>query len=358
MNRPEQTQRNNYLIYLIQRLPGLLLTALITAAAIGSGYVPQIASLGLGSLTLAILAGMLIGNTLGLQKFALNIPGIQLAKQQLLRLGIILYGFRLTFQQVAGVGFSGLLIDILTLSSTFLLACWLGKRLFHLDNETVWLVGAGSSICGAAAVLTTGQTLKADEAKITLAIATVVIFGTLALFIYPLMWPMIHRLFPWENNTTYGIYIGSTLHEVGQVVAAGHAISPVTENAAVITKMLRVMLLAPFLLALCKLKQRTTPAENTADQRPSATAFPWFALLFIVVTLFNSCQLLPQKINDGLNLLDNILLTMSMAALGLTTSIGVIKLAGLRPMLLGLVLFLWLGVGGGIINLLIQHFMH
>lgn len=94
---------------------------------------------------------------------------------------IILYGFRLTFQQVADVGATGMVIDLLTLSSTFILACWLGKRVFGLDQQTVMLIGAGSSICGAAAIMATEPVLKADASKVAVAVATVVIFGTLAI---------------------------------------------------------------------------------------------------------------------------------------------------------------------------------
>ncbi|MBT1569821.1 putative sulfate exporter family transporter, partial [Klebsiella pneumoniae] len=89
--------------------------------------------------------------------------------QHLLRLGIILYGFRLTFSQIADVGVSGIAIDVLTLSSTFLLACFIGQKIFGLDKQTSWLSGAGSSICGAAAVLATEPVVKAEASKVTVA---------------------------------------------------------------------------------------------------------------------------------------------------------------------------------------------
>lgn len=143
------------------------------------------------------------------------------AKQYLLRLGIILYGFRLTFSQIADVGISGIIIDVLTLSSTFLLACFLGQKAFGLDKHTSWLIGAGSSICGAAAVLATEPVVKAEASKVTVAVATVVIFGTVAIFLYPAIYPLMSQWFSPETS----VFIGSTVHEVAQVVAAGHAIS-------------------------------------------------------------------------------------------------------------------------------------
>lgn len=335
-------------------LPGLLLTGLIAAAALTLGNQPQVAALGLSGLTLAIVIGMLLGNTLYPRLDSACDSGVLLAKQRLLRLGIILYGFRLTFQQIAGVGIGGIVIDALTLSSTFLLACWLGRRWLGLDRDTCWLIGAGSSICGAAAVLATEPVVKAQAAKVAVAIATVVLFGTLAIFIYPLLWPLAQHLLPQLSATQFGIYTGSTVHEVAQVVAAGHAISPEAENAAVIAKMLRVMMLAPFLLLLSAWIQRHTPLRET---QPRALPFPWFALLFIAVALFNSFHLLPVGWIALINQFDTLLLAMAMAALGLTTHISAFKQAGARPLLLGLMLFIWLLLGGGAINLLVHHFM-
>lgn len=332
-------------------IPGLALTAVITGAAIWAGSVPAIAGAGMSALTLAILFGMVIGNTVYPKIWQSCDGGVLFAKQHLLRLGIILYGFRLTFAQIADVGVSGIVIDVLTLSSTFLMACWLGQKVFGLDKHTSWLIGAGSSICGAAAVLATEPVVKAEASKVTVAVATVVIFGTLAIFLYPAMYPLLAHLFTPE---TYGIYIGSTMHEVAQVVAAGHAINPDAENAAVIAKMLRVMMLAPFLLILAARVKQLAPAG--AAQKSKIT-IPWFAILFIVVAIFNSFHLLPNRVVQMLITLDTVLLAMAMAALGVTTHVSALKKAGAKPLLMALVLFVWLIVGGGAINLVIHSIM-
>ncbi|WP_338557174.1 YeiH family putative sulfate export transporter [Erwinia sp. E_sp_B04_7] len=339
-------------IHLTRFVPGLVLALLLAAAATWLGNLPSVAALGLGALTLAIIAGIVAGNTFYSRFAGMCNPGVMLAKQQLLRVGIILYGFRLTFQQIADVGVSGVVIDMLTLGSTFLLACWLGRRVFGLDRDTVWLIGAGSSICGAAAILATEPVLKADASKVAVAIATVVIFGTLAIFLYPFLYPLAAAHLPAVTPTSWGIFTGSTMHEVAQVVAAGHAVSPETENAAVIAKMLRVMMLAPFLLLL---SARVRQSASTGGQ--GRLNFPWFALIFIAVALFNSLNVLPQSLVHTLNQLDNMVLATAMAALGLTTQFRSLKQAGLKPLLLGLVVFIWLIVGGGLINLGIQHLL-
>ncbi|BDH45171.1 UPF0324 inner membrane protein YeiH [Salmonella enterica subsp. enterica serovar Choleraesuis] len=335
--------QQSHLAQYMRLIPGLIISGAITAFALWLGALPAVAGIGLGALTLAILAGMIIGNIIPSRYIAPANPGILFAKARLLRLGIILYGFRLTFSQIAGVGVSGLVIDILTLSSTFLLACWLGQKVFGLDRQTTWLIGAGSSICGAAAVLASEPVVKAEASKVTVAVATVVIFGTIAIFVYPLMYPLLSHLF---SHETFGIYIGSTMHEVAQVVAAGQTIGPDVESAAVISKMLRVMMLAPFLLLLAVRVKKVQPVEGQ-----SKITIPWFAILFVVVAIFNSFHLLPASVVKLLIEVDNIFLAMAMAALGLTTHFSAIRQAGVKPMLMALVLFIWLIVGGGFINL-------
>lgn len=253
-------------------IPGLALSAVITGVALWGGAIPAVAGAGFSALTLAILLGMVIGNTVYPQIWKQCDGGVLFAKQHLLRLGIILYGFRLTFSQIADVGISGIVIDVLTLSSTFMLACFLGQKVFGLDRHTSWLIGAGSSICGAAAVLATEPVVKAEASKVTVAVATVVIFGTIAIFLYPAMYPLLAH---WFSPETYGIYIGSTMHEVAQVVAAGHAVSPDAENAAVIAKMLRVMMLAPFLIILAARVKQLSPASGAEKAK-----LPFRGLLF------------------------------------------------------------------------------
>lgn len=328
-------------------IPGLVLTGVITGLALNVGDMPWFINMGLGALTLAILFGIIVGNTLYPWLQPVCSDGVVYAKQYLLRLGIILYGFRLTFQQVADVGATGMVIDLLTLSSTFILACWLGKRVFGLDQQTVMLIGAGSSICGAAAIMATEPVLKADASKVAVAVATVVIFGTLAIFVYPWLYQLnLHYQWLPFSQETFGIFAGSTIHEVAQVVAAGHAIGPDAENAAVITKMIRVMMLAPFLLLLSAYLGRSRIKTSGEKREKSAITIPWFAVIFILMAGFNSLNLLPAVWVNHLITLDTILLAMAMAALGLTTHIGSIRQAGVKPLLLALLLFIWLLVGG------------
>lgn len=131
------------------------------------------------------------------------------------------------------------------LTFTLLLAIWLGIKVFKVDIHTTLLIGVGSSICGAAAVMAVEPVIEAKPYKVSVAVATVVVYGTLSMILYPLIYPYLAI-----NEYTYGVYVGSTIHEVAQVIAAGNAIGNESGNIAVIEKMLRVMLLAPFLMCL------------------------------------------------------------------------------------------------------------
>ncbi|MER2474203.1 YeiH family protein [Photorhabdus laumondii] len=337
-------------------IPGLILAAILTAISIYAGNIPWFINMGLGTLTLAILAGIIVGNTV----YPLLKPycdeGIHFSKHYLLRAGIILYGFRLTFQQIADVGITGLLIDAAMLSSTFFITIWLGKSLFGLDQQTVILIGAGSSICGAAAIMATGPVVNAPASKVAVAVSTIVIFGTIAIFIYPWFYQL-NEHYQWLPLTqeTFGIFTGSTLHEVAQVVAVGHAISDQTENVAVISKMIRVMMLAPFLLLLSRYINHANTKNGRNHQEKTPITIPWFAVIFIAIAGFNSFNLLPAAIVNSLINIDTIMLTMAMGALGLTTHVSAIRQAGFKPILLALILFVWLMAGGLLINLGIQH---
>lgn len=375
-------------------LPGLLLTSAFALVAMHLGRLPWFQAHGLGALTIAIALGMLLGNTVYARFAAPTLPGVAFAKQRLLRLGIILFGLRLTFQDIGQVGLAGVLIDAVMLTSTFMLAWFAGTRLFGLERNTVVLIGAGSAICGAAAVMAAEPVVKARPEQVAVAIATVVVFGTLAMVLYPFLYQWAQAA-GWTafSAQTYGVYAGATIHEVAQVVVAGAAAGPDAANTAVIAKMVRVMMLAPFLVALAWALSRTggrqsgaaachtdtarqahgmagnasrTHAANATPVKATPAAgflavigriavmIPWFAIGFLVVVGIHSTGLVPGQAVSGLLVLDEWLLASAMFALGLTTHVSAIRQAGLRPLGLALLLAVWLIAGGMLATVGIQ----
>lgn len=337
-------------------VPGLALTGALAFASIQLGKIGWLQSNGISALTLAIVLGMVVGNTVYPRIGAAAGGGVTFSKANLLRLGIILYGLRLTFQDIGNVGWTGVVIDATVLCSTFGLACFLGTRVFGLDRKTAMLIGAGSSICGAAAVMAAEPVVRGRAEQVMVAVATVVVFGTLAIFLYPVLYHLIsqYRLFD-LSPTAYGVFAGSTIHEVAQVVAAGRAVSEQAANTAVIAKMVRVMMLAPFLIILSAYLSRSSAKDADGTDEANASprggiVIPWFALGFVAVAGLNSLALLPHAVVTQVIDIDTVLLAMAMAGLGLTTHVSAIRKAGIKPLALAAVLFVWLVCGGFAIN--------
>lgn len=322
-------------------LHGILLIGLFSCAAFYIGDAKFFKELSLSPMIIGIVLGMLYANSLRNHLPETWVPGIQFCSKKILRLGIILYGFRLTFQDVLNVGVAGILIDAIVVVVTILGGVWLGK-LLKMDKDIALLTSIGSGICGAAAVLGAESTIQTKPYKTAVAVATVVIFGTISMFIYPIAYRAgFLQLSPQEM----GIYSGATLHEVAHAVGAGNAMGPEVSNVAIIVKMIRVMLLVPVLLVLGYWVARQARRNGTAGAS-GKVAIPWFALGFLAVIGFNSFDLLPVEVVDVINYIDTFLLTMAMVALGAETSIDKFKKAGAKPFILAFLLYVWLLVGG------------
>lgn len=324
-------------------LHGILLIVLFSFSAFYIADFEFIKNLSFSPLIVGIILGMLYANSLRNHLPETWVPGIKFCTKQVLRTGIVLYGFKLTFQSVINIGPQALLIDAIIVSATIILGVFLGK-LLKMDKDTALLTSIGSSICGAAAVLGAEPVVKSQPYKAAVAVSTVVIFGTISMFLYPALYRA--GLF---NLTVeqMGLYTGATLHEVAHVVGAGNAMGANISDPAIIVKMIRVMMLAPVLVVLSFLLSRFAAAGINKESRvKSEITIPWFAFLFLAVIGFNSLDLLPKGLVTAINQFDTFLLTMAMTALGAESSFEKFKKAGAKPFLLAFLLYAWLFFGG------------
>lgn len=334
--------------------------SVLFALALGVTFLSQLPFLQqihLSPLVLGIIAGMCLANSLRPHFPSSWDAGFRFAGKRLLRAGIILYGFRITLDSVFLVGKEALIIDLIIVSGTLLLGNILGKRL-GLDRDERLLVASGSAICGAAAVLATEPVLGAKPHKTVIATATVVLFGTLSMFVYPLLYRA--GLLDALTERGVGIYTGATVHEVAHVVGAGAAMGSAIAPLATITKMLRVVLLAPTLLALSYLVR---PQADGQGGQASSIPIPWFAFYFLfVIGLHSLLTYLSREGGWGLgyqqftqivSVVDNYALTMAMTAIGLDATLAKFKQSGTKPFLLALGLYLWLVLGGYLLTLLL-----
>lgn len=315
---------------------GLILCAALTAAGF---LLTHLTGGHISPLIFALVLGVIVGNLPFATDHRSLEAGLKLSTRWLLRTGIVLFGFSVTLQQVMALGPGVLLLDILVIATIMLVGYWVGTRWLRLDQESALLISAGSAICGAAAVLATEATIRARPAATAMAVATVVLFGSLAMFVYPAIYPVLG----WDPGL-YGVYIGATVHEVAQVVAAGNAVSPEAMTNAVVVKLVRVMLLVPFLLLIGRYWIRRGPEQ--AEGHTAKLTVPWFAFGFLAMAVVNSLLDIPEPLLTLLKTSGQIALAMAMAALGVETRMEKLRALGLRPVVLGSILFAVLITGG------------
>lgn len=347
-------------------LPGLVLSLLVGVVATWINHlVPT-----LSGMLVAILAGIIWCN---IRRPGPRLqPGIAIAGKQVLRLGIVLLGLQLAFSDIAAIGGGAFLLAVLCVAGTFLFTVLVGRAL-RLAVPLVLLIASGFSICGAAAVAGAMAVSDADEDDTATALALVVLFGTLMI---PLMPLLVHAL--GFDETASGMLIGLSTHEVAQVVAAGGIIGAQTLSVAVTVKLARVLMLAPVMIGLSgwrrwlvRQEQRqnkrqaraaaaSQPGGNNSGQAGARTEqsaeasenantlgaadvgtrgalpplIPAFVLGFIICVAVRSTGLIPMAVLDVIKLVQTVLMSAAMFALGMGVHFRSIIKVGLRPVVL------------------------
>lgn len=311
------------------RLPGLLLAAAIAALALGARALPVPA---VSPLMLAILLGMVYGNLFG--RPARAVAGLSYSLKAPLRAGIVLLGLQLTLGDILGIGYAGLALLATAVTTTFLVTVWLG-RLLGVDAGLSTLIAAGTSICGASAVVAANTVARESDESVAYALATVTLFGTIAMFGYPLLGGWLAL-----DPAVYGLWTGASVHEVAQVVAAGFARGELSGEVATVSKLARVLMLAPMILTLgWWLARRARLASDAGDGARNANAaqvpMPWFVFGFLGMVLLASSGWLPEAWRSGAALLTQGLLALALAAVGLETNLRRLVAQGWQPLALG-----------------------
>ncbi len=312
-------------------MPGLIYSGALALLSIALAKMLS-RHVAISPLILAIVVGMLFRNVTGLPETFK--AGTEFSLKRILRIAIVLLGLKLSVSEIASVGSRGLIVVVAGVTLTLALSIWLG-RYTGISEELATLIGTGVSICGASAVIAVGGVLNARDRNIAFAIATVTAFGTLAMFIYPVLAKVLGL-----SEVVYGVWAGASIHEVAQVVAAGYAVSDVSGGIATLVKLSRVVLLAPVTMGLGILFARKD-AENLSVR---SVPVPYFVFGFVAMILINSIGVLPAPVSGALIQLDDFLLAIAMAAMGLNTSLHHMRRIGIAPLYIGLAA--WIFIAG------------
>jgi len=337
-------------------ISGIVLVAMFTILATLISKIGFVKHLGFSPLVIGIVLGAIYANIFHHKAPEYLQSGIRFSAKKILRFAIVIYGFRITFQEIANVGLDGFLVSAIMLTTTMIIGVYAGIKFFKMDRDTSILTAAGASVCGAAAVLATEPVLKAPGYKTAVAISMVVLFGTTSMFLYPIIYEGFIKDavgFLHMSPREFGIYTGATIHEVAQVVAVPASIPHTPEvmaHSAVIVKMTRVMLISPMLIILGFLLAYTNREDGV---KRGKITIPWFVVYFILVAGFNSLHLISEEIVNYINIVDTFLLTMAMTALGMGTIFSKFKDVGASAFYTALTIYFWLVIGGFIITKLV-----
>jgi uncharacterized integral membrane protein (TIGR00698 family) len=263
---------------------GMAVAALgLGAAVLGHLLVPQV-----GILTWAIGLGVAAANLGVLPQTAARQLG--LVTKKLLRVGIVLLGFSVSFASITALGLPLIAVVAGSLVGTLVFTTWLGRRM-GLSAPRALLIGTGFSICGASAIAGMEDTAGADEEDVTVSIAMVTLFGTLALVLLPLLQGPLGL-----TDLQFGMWAGASVHEVGQVVAAASPAGAAVVAVAVVVKLTRVVMLAPVVAAV-SIMQRMGSSAGSAEKGRTALV-PLFVLGFLACVALRSTGVVPASALD------------------------------------------------------------
>lgn len=305
-------------------IPGILLCVAIALLADRLALLPAFKVF--GPLTLALVIGIALRAAAG--PLPWSDPGSRLCARPVLRIGVFLMGARLDFALVAKVGPRVLVLDLLLICVGLVFIAWLARS-FAVPGKLSTLLAVGTSICGASAVVAAGAVTRAEEEEVTLAVALCGILGTAGVLFYVLVGPLLPL-----TVSQLAVLCGSTLHEVAQVIAAAFTWGDASGDLGTLVKLLRVVLLAPALLAL-GLATRGHGVRYTLKEPP----VPWFVIGFLALGIAGSFGGFPGGNRALLSAASIFLMTCAMAAMGLHTQMGMIRRAGARVLYAGLAAF-------------------
>ena len=322
---------------LVAAAPGLVLVAVLTAVAYGSTlFLPDI----FGAVTVGLFLGILVANV---RPLPLTEPGAKSAKAWFLPLGILLLGARLSLDDILSTGLGAIVVLVIDIVLVLLVTLGLGRAL-GLSQKLSALIGVGTSICGNTAIAATAPVIKAQERDVSFAVATITLFGTAAVIVYPLIG---HALGMSDN--LFGHWVGAAVNDTSQVTATAFGYSVEAGETATIVKLTRNTLMVPVIFSVGMLFAARESRQAGADERRSwlgsaRKAVPPFLLGFLALALVNSAGFIPDGWATSLTRVSQVLIVMALVGVGLTTKISALRQTGPAPFLMGLAVAVMLAI--------------
>lgn len=278
-------------------------------------------------------------------------PGIRFGGQQVLQWSIVMLGFGLSLSQVARTGLESLWVTLVTMSMAFL-AAWLLGRWLGVHNKLAILIGVGTAICGGSAIAAVTPIIEPDDHDTAFAISTIFLFNLVAVLLFPLLGHLMHL-----SDRGFGLWAGTAINDTSSVVAAGYSYSHAAGNYATIVKLTRSTLIIPICLVLAfyvaTREKRRHKQQKHLGHFSLARIFPWFILWFLVASAARTAGLIPGDMRPALHILAELMIIVALTAVGLAANLRRMATTGLRPIVLGLGVWVVVAVSSLLVQLVI-----
>lgn len=314
-------------------LPGLgLLLALAAPAMLIQHQITVSGRTVVSAVAIAIVIGVLLRNLVGLPEACK--PGVSLAVKRLLRIGIALLGAQLSLGQVLRTGGKAVVVVAACILLAILAVRFVSMRM-GLSDRLGTLLGVGTSICGVSAIVATAPAIEAKQEETSLAVATITVFGLLAVVIYPLLGRALGL-----TDVFFGTWAGTAVNDTSQVVATGLIYSQTAGEVATVVKLTRNLFMAPVIVVLSSIYlARTRSAGGTEAKHGGVslkTAVPGFVVGFLVMAILNSLGAFPSTMLDLIKTASNWLIVVALGGVGVETNLASLRTIGFRPFYAGL----------------------
>lgn len=318
---------------MLNKVPGLLLT--ISIAILAKLIAPFLGQI--GSITTAIILGMIISNTIPLSSSFTT--GIRFSDTQVLNLAVMLLGFNLQLKSLSAIGVLPLLIIVLMQGITILSGIGLG-RLFGFSKKTSLLLGVGNAVCGSSAIAAVSPIIKAEESDTGISIGVVNFLGTIGIFVIPALAVKVLSFSDIQTST----FIGGSLQAIGQVVAAGFSVNDRVGEISTIIKMARVAMLGPIILIISLLMNKKKSKDSNAKKMKKKNLIPaiivWFIIFSIVRSLADYSQLSKYIHWSNISHISKFILTVGMVGIGMKIKFADLLKQGPKSLTVGLLIFI------------------
>jgi len=292
----------------------------------------------------ALLLGMALNTLSAEPQYAV---GIGVSARVLLRISVALLGVRITFNQIGDLGWSTAAMVITAVPLTIGFG-WILAKVFRIDGRFGVLSSGAVAICGASAAMAIAAAWnrKDSERDTVLVIACITTYSTIAMVLYPALLGHLHL-----DALQTGRFLGGSIHDVAQVVAAGYASSATAGDAATIVKLMRVAMLVPVVLVISLATAGQQRKAGSAGKR--VALLPGFLLAFVALVALNGFDLISKPLAAALADISKWLLVIAVAALGMKTSAREIMAVGgtavvliaAETIFLGLLVLTWIMAG-------------